>query len=54
VRDRQVSTVPAGPPDIAKRATRKLEYIDLTTCFDDLTAQAIKTEVQRIKPSGVA
>ena len=24
------------PPDIAKRATRKLEYIDLATCLDDL------------------
>ena len=24
------------PPDIAKRATRKLEYIDLATCIDDL------------------
>lgn len=24
------------PPDIAKRATRKLEYIDLASCLDDL------------------
>ena len=24
------------PPDIAKRAMRKLEYIDLATCLDDL------------------
>ena len=24
------------PPDIAKRATRKLEYLDLATCLDDL------------------
>jgi toxin HigB-1 len=24
------------PPDIAKRATRKLEYVDLATCLDDL------------------
>ena len=24
------------PPDIAKRATRKLEYIDLATSLDDL------------------
>ncbi|MCL4821968.1 MAG: type II toxin-antitoxin system RelE/ParE family toxin [Vicinamibacteria bacterium] len=26
------------PPDIARRATRKLEYIDLATCLDDLKA----------------
>jgi len=24
------------PPDIARRATRKLEYVDLATCLDDL------------------
>jgi proteic killer suppression protein len=24
------------PPDIAKRAKRKLEYVDLATCLDDL------------------
>lgn len=24
------------PPDIARRAGRKLEYIDLATCLDDL------------------
>ena len=24
------------PPDITKRAVRKLEYIDLATCLDDL------------------
>ena len=24
------------PPDISKRAIRKLEYIDLATCLDDL------------------
>ena len=24
------------PPDIAKRAARKLEYVDLATCLDDL------------------
>jgi len=24
------------PPDIAKRAMRKLEYIDVATCLDDL------------------
>jgi toxin HigB-1 len=24
------------PPDIARRAIRKLEYIDLATCLDDL------------------
>lgn len=24
------------PPDIAKRVMRKLEYIDLATCLDDL------------------
>ena len=26
------------PPDIAKRAVRKLEYVDLATCLDDLKA----------------
>ena len=26
------------PPDIAKRATRKLEYVDLATCLADLKA----------------
>jgi toxin HigB-1 len=24
------------PPDIARRAARKLEYVDLATCLDDL------------------
>jgi len=24
------------PPDIARRAVRKLEYVDLATCLDDL------------------
>jgi toxin HigB-1 len=24
------------PPDIVKRATRKLEYVDFATCLDDL------------------
>ncbi len=24
------------PPDVAKRAARKLEYVDLATCLDDL------------------
>ena len=24
------------PPDVAKRAIRKLEYVDLATCVDDL------------------
>jgi proteic killer suppression protein len=24
------------PPDIVRRATRKLEYVDLATCLDDL------------------
>jgi len=24
------------PPDIAKRSARKLEYLDLATCLDDL------------------
>lgn len=24
------------PPDVAKRAARKLEYVDLATCIDDL------------------
>lgn len=26
------------PPDIAKRAVRKPEYVDLATCLDDLNA----------------
>ncbi len=25
------------PPEIARRATRKIEYIDLATCLDDLS-----------------
>jgi proteic killer suppression protein len=24
------------PPDVARRAVRKLEYVDLATCLDDL------------------
>ena len=28
------------PPDIAKRAMRKLEYIDVATCLDDLKVPA--------------
>ena len=29
-------TAPRLPPDIAARAARKLEYVNLATCLDDL------------------
>lgn len=32
----QAGTAPRFPPDVARRAARKLEYVDLATCVDDL------------------